>query len=264
MMILKKLLFFFYLFPFFILADNRLKTDGNHLGKARVTLKVAIEEIGYSPYNYKENGEIKGFTIDVLDYIKANSKYDFEFVTLPWPRALYLVAEGKVDLILTLFKNKKRAKTYHFIEPSYGYEINQLFTLADNNFQYNGGLKQLLPYSIGTKREFSYGKAFDSANYITKLPALTEEVLLKLLLTRRIDMAISNPYVFNQLIKKNNVISKVQAMEPYVAKTPVYLGLTKARADSKEIKETLGQLIKKFKAAPYYQVLLNKYQLNFK
>ena len=93
--------------------------------------------------------------------IKAHSKYDFEFIIMPWHSSLYLVAESKDDLILTLFKNKKREQIYHFIEPSYGYEINQFFMLNDTEFELTGELEQLTSYSIGTKREFSYGKAFD-------------------------------------------------------------------------------------------------------
>jgi polar amino acid transport system substrate-binding protein len=152
MMMLKNIIFSLCLLSCFVLANISLKPDDILAKKAKVILTVAIEEIDYFPYNYKENGEIKGFTIDFLNYIEANSKYDFEFVMLPWPRALHLVAEGKVDLVLTLFKNKKREKIYHFIEPSYGYEVNQFFTLSNSKIEFNGQLQQLSSYSIGTKR----------------------------------------------------------------------------------------------------------------
>jgi polar amino acid transport system substrate-binding protein len=264
MMMLKNIIFSLCLLSCFVLANISLKPEDILAEKAKVILTVAIEEIDYFPYNYKENGEIKGLTIDFLNYIEANSKYDFEFVMLPWPRALHLVAEGKVDLILTLFKNKKREKIYHFIEPSYGYEVNQFFTLSNSKIEFNGQLQQLSSYTIGTKRQFSYGKNFDQANYLTKLPTLTEDTLLKLLLSRRIDIAISNPYVFHQLISNNNVSDQITAIEPYVAKTPVYLGLTKGREDAQKIKAALGKLTLQFKASAYYQELLNKYQLNFK
>ncbi len=226
-------------------------------------LTVAIAEIGYFPFNFKENGEIKGFTIDILDYVAAKSKYDFEFIELPWPRALYLVEQGGVDLILTLSKNSKREQSYHFIEPSYGNEVNQLFSLNENNVEFNGQLQQLTPYSIGTTREYSYGEAFDRASYLTKLPALSEEILLKLLLGKRIDMAIANPFIFNRIIAKEKVIPQVKAIEPYIAITPVYMALTRARADAQEIQQTLGQLTQQLKSSAYYQELLDKYQLNF-
>jgi ABC-type amino acid transport substrate-binding protein len=222
-----------------------------------------MQEIGYFPFYYTENGETKGFSVDILDYLEANSKYDFEFIILPWPRAVYLVSEGQVDIILTLFKTPKREKMYHFIEPSYANEVNQLFTLRDNELEFNGQLQQLAPYSIGTVRGYSYGEDFDQASYLNKLPVLTEEVLLKLLLGRRIDILISNPLVFNQIIFKKNVSNEVKAIDPYLSLIPVYMALTKKRKDSQEINKTIGKLIQQLKVSPYYQELLDKYQLNF-
>lgn len=264
MMIFIRIILLLSLLPCFVLAQTSLKSVDFSTITERTVLTVAIEEIGYFPFNYEENGATKGFSIDVLEYFEANSKYDFEFIVLPWPRAVYLVAKGKIDLILTLFKNAKREKVYDFIEPSYGDEVNQLFTLADNKFEFNGQLEQLAPYSIGTTREYSYGEAFDQASYLTKLPALTEEILLKLLLSRRIDMAISNPLIFKRLTSKANASTQVKIIEPYVSITPVHMALTKVREDSEEIKLVLGQLTQELKSTPYYQTLLDKYQLNFK
>lgn len=258
-----KIIFLLYVFSFSALAHNSLKSEDDLSEKGKVILTVAIEEIGYFPFNYEENGKIKGFSVDILEYIEANSNYDFEFIALPWPRALYLVEQGKIDLILTLFKTSKREQSYHFIEPSYGNEVNQLFTLTDNTFEFDGELQQLTPYSIGTTREYSYGEDFDQASYLTKLPALTEKVLLKLLLGRRIDMAISNPLIFKRIISQGKVNSQVKAIEPYISITPVHMALTRAREDAHEIKQTIGQLTKKLKASADYQKLLAKYQLNY-
>lgn len=254
---------FLYLIACQAFANSDLPTNNYAQNKTKTILTVAIEEIGYPPYQYEDAGEIKGFTIDVLEYFEANSQYDFEYIILPWPRALNLVAKGNVDMILTLFKNKEREKIYNYIEPSYAFEVNQFFTLADKDINFSGDLKQLTPYLIGTRREFSYGNNFDKAYYLTKLPALTEEVILNLLLANRIDIAISNPFIFNEMILKRNVGTKVKAIKPYVELTPVYLGLTKKRADSQKINKTLNTLSKKLKKSAYYQTLLNKYQLNF-
>ncbi|MFT5294770.1 MAG: polar amino acid transport system substrate-binding protein [Colwellia sp.] len=259
-----KIIFSLYFLPLSVLAQTNVKSDDGGSKEERITLTVAMEDIGYFPFYYTENGDTKGFSVDVLNYVEAHSKYDFEYIILPWPRALHLVAEGRVDLMLTLFKTSKREQTYHFIEPSYGNEINQLFTLMNNKFQFTGQLKQLTPFSIGTVREYSYGEYFDQATYLNKLPALTETVLLKLLLAKRIDMIISNPLVFNQLILKENMITKVKAIDPIISLTPVYMALTKGRKDAQEIKETIGELTQKLKLSPYYHVLLDKYHINTK
>lgn len=252
----------FFVLPLYVFADTSVMPNSYLLTKNKVILTVAITDGGYFPYNYKEDGERKGLTIDVINYFKENSTYDFEFLTVPWPRALYLVAHGKIDLVLTLFKTPERENIYHFIEPSYGYEVNQLFTLADKNVEFNGQLQQLSPYSIGIIREYSYGENFDQANYLNKFSALTEEKLLKLLLSKRIDMVVSNPFIFNRIISKYDVTSQIRAIKPYISVTPVYIALSKGRNDSQEIKKILGQLIQKLKASLYYQELLDKYQLD--
>lgn len=240
--------------------DNSLKTAETN----KIVLTVAIEEIGYFPFNYTSNGEIKGFSIDVLNYIEENSQYDFEFIILPWPRALYLVTQGEVDLILTLFKTPERKDIYHFVEPAYGFEVNQLFTLKDKEIEFDGQLRQLMPYSIGTVREYSYGPEFDGATYLKKLPALTEPILVKLLLSERVDMMIGNPLAFNNIIAAQNLQAKFKAVTPYVALTPVHIALTKERQDAKEVLQVFKQQIENLKSTPYYQALLDKYQLNFK
>jgi ABC-type amino acid transport substrate-binding protein len=259
-----KTIFFLYTIPLFALAEQGEVLDTPLSETNKTIITVATQEIGYFPFYYAEKGKIKGFSVDVLNYIEAHSKYKFEFITLPWSRAVHLVAEGNVDLILTLFKTSKREKIYHFIEPSFANEVNQLFTLSDSNFEFNGQLQQLTPYSIGTVRKYSYGEYFDGASYLNKLPALSEEVLLKLLLNESIDMLISNPLVFQQVITKKKMGSNVKAIEPYISLIPVYMALTKEREDSLEIKKTMGKLIQNLKASPNYQKLLDKYQLNFK
>lgn len=261
---IRKIIFFLCLLPSVTFADTSAKSELSLAKKNKKTLTVAIEEIGYFPFNYQENGKTKGFSIDVLNYFKANSKYDFKFVTRPWPRALYALSLGKVDLILTLFKASNREQTYHFIEPHYAYEANQLFTLAENKIEFKGDFQQLKPYFIGTTRDYSYGEAFDQADYLNKLPALNEKVLLKLLITKRVDMIVGNPFIFKRIITQQNQSSQIKAIDPYVAITPVHMVLTKEREDSQEIKQTLEKLTKQLKASSYYQELLNKYQLNFK
>ena len=258
-----KLVFLLFTLSLSTLANTNVKSDDSSSDIEKIILKVAVEEVDYFPFNYNDNGEMKGFSVDVLKYIEANSKYDFDFVELPWPRALHLVAQGEVDLILTLFRTSKREPKYHYIEPSYANEVNQLFTLIDNKFKFYGQLQELTPYSIGTKREYSYGESFDGANYLKKLPVLTEEILLNMLLGGRIDMIIGNPFAFNEIISKKNVNAKVRAITPYVAITPVYMALTRQREDSQEVKKKFDQLTAKLKASPYYTELLNKYKLNF-
>jgi polar amino acid transport system substrate-binding protein len=261
---IKKIAFLLCFLPFFVLAKTSLKPYENLSRKNNITLTVAITEAGYFPYNYNDNGERKGLSVDILNYFESHSKYDFEFVTVPWTRGLNLVARGKIDLILTLFKTSKREKIYHFIEPPYGDEANQLITLTSSKIEFTGQLQQLTPYSIGTIREYSYGETFDKANYLNKYPALNEEVLMKMLLAGRVDSIIGNPLIFQSIVSRGNIGTKIKAILPHIALTPVHIALSKNRDDSQEIKQTFEQLTQHFKASAYYQELLIKYNINFR
>ena len=56
--VFKKLILLIYLIPLLTLANTGMDSDLLNQGKSKVILTVAIEEIGYFPYNYEENGEI--------------------------------------------------------------------------------------------------------------------------------------------------------------------------------------------------------------
>jgi polar amino acid transport system substrate-binding protein len=58
----RKLIFLLYLYPILIFANTGMNSDIFIPENGKVILTVAIEEIGYFPYNYEENGEIKGFS----------------------------------------------------------------------------------------------------------------------------------------------------------------------------------------------------------
>jgi len=263
MMILIIKTLFFYIFSVSALANSNAVLGESFPEKEKITLRVAIGDKGYTPFIQIENDEIKGFTADIFDYITANSKYNFEYIIVPWPRALVLVSNGQLDLIPIFFKTEKREQLYHFIQPSYANEVNQLFALKSNKIEFDGDLQQLLPYSIGIRREYSYGQAFDQAKNLQKSPAVNEEILLKLLLNGLVDSVISNPLVLNPFISEYNATDKVKAIEPYISTTPVFLALTKEREDSQEIKDTFEKTLKRLITTPYYQELLEKYQLNY-
>ena len=257
---IKKTLFYFLFFGVTLTILNKVSGESFPEEK-RVTLKVAIGSKGYLPFMQVDY--VKGITFDILDYISAHSKYNFEYTQVPWPRALVLVANGQLDLLPIFFKTPDREQDYLFIDPPYAKEVNQLFALNKSNIKFDGDFQKLTKYSIGMRREFSYGEAFDHATYLQKKSAVNEEVMLKLLLNELVDIVISNPFELNQLITKYSVGNKVKPLEPYVSVTPVFLALTKERNDAQEVQHTIGKILKQLLTTPYYQTLLKKYQLNY-
>lgn len=225
-----------------------------------ILLTVAVSDVDYPPYNFEENGIYQGFAIDILRHIEQHSKYRFRFVKLPWPRVLKDVESGKFDMIPTFFKTESRDKQYAFIEPNYGFEVNQLFSLVENNISYSGKLEDLSQYTIGTVREYSYGQTFDNAEMLSLKPEIDEEALVRLLLGNRTEIIIGNPMTFYDLLDQLNARDKVEALTPIVERTPVYFALTRNRADHKIIQQQFKLVIEELLQSSKYQKLLDKYQ----
>jgi len=232
-----------------------------HASEKKIILTVGFSETDYPPYNFEKDGIYQGFTIDILNYIESKSEFSFKFIKLPWPRVLQSVKKGDVDLIATLFKTKPREGIYAFIEPAYGFEINQFVSLKNKRHQYSGDLTSLTELTIGTVREYSYGKAFDQADFLNKRAVIDEGTLVKLLLGQRVDLIIGNPMTFFHILKHEFKSESVEMLNPIVERSPVYFALTKQREDYQVIQQELEQLVIQFKQSKAYQQLFDKYHL---
>ena len=139
--------------------------------------------------------------------------------------------------------------------------MNQFVSLKSNAFQYNGNLHSLSDVTIGTVREYSYGKSFDQADYLNKKAVIDEGTLVKVLLGGRVDLIIGNPMTFFHILRKEFKSEAVQMITPIIERTPVYFALTKKRNNYQSIQQQLGQIVSQFKMTAGYQKLFDKYNL---
>jgi len=233
-------------------TQNKLLSD-------KTVLTVGFSETDYPPYNFDKDGIYQGFAIDIFRHIESQSSFIFKFVKLPWPRVLQSVKNGEVDLVATLFKTASREELYAYVEPAYGFEVNQFLSLKSNAVEYDGDLRSLSDITIGTVREYSYGKAFDQAEYLDKKAVLDEATLVKVLLGGRVDLIIGNPMTFFHILKQEFKSEAVQMVSPIVERTPVYFALSKKIDNYHSIQRQFGQIVTEYKMTQDYQKLFDKY-----
>ncbi|MBU0482492.1 MAG: transporter substrate-binding domain-containing protein [Proteobacteria bacterium] len=78
--------------------------------------KVAVDR-NYAPYEFVDvDGEIKGFTPDLLQAIGKSTGVTFRLVPMDWPEAVASLADGRIDLI-NMIRTPKRQEQYEFSEP---------------------------------------------------------------------------------------------------------------------------------------------------
>lgn len=94
--------------------------------------KHLIIRVSESPPSYykNSNGEWEGIQVDIFKALMKEAQIDFDFIDLPWARALKSIKDGKIDLMSVLTKTPERQKYIDFIGVSY-YE--QMILVVKNN-----------------------------------------------------------------------------------------------------------------------------------
>ncbi len=201
------------------------------------TYKIVWEE--YPPYEYEENKVIKGLDIEILRSIEKAENVKFEFVQVPWERALRMTQTGEADGIISLFKTEERQAFLHYPNEGLAFEKNVIF--AKNT--YKGDIKtvgDLKGKTIGITSGYSYGKTFDDASGFTKDPSTDQETMFKKFVNNRYEIVISNELVGHYMLKSLN--AKDYKVLSYVADDQLlYIGISKKSANSKELLDLLNR-----------------------
>lgn len=201
------------------------------------TYKIVWEQ--YPPYEYEENNVIKGLDIEILRAIEKAENVKFEFVQVPWERALRMAQTGEADGIISLFKTEERQAFLHFPSEGLAFEKNVIF--AKNT--YKGDIKtvaDLKGKTIGITSGYSYGKTFDDATGFTKDPSTDQETMFKKFVNNRYEMVISNELVGHYMLKSLN--AKDYKILSYVADNQMlYIGISKKSVNSKEVLDLINR-----------------------
>ncbi len=63
-----------------------------------------------------ENGDVKGFAVDVMDYIARQEGWQIEYLPVSLPESIQMLSTGEADLILTLGHTEERDQRFDFSE----------------------------------------------------------------------------------------------------------------------------------------------------
>lgn len=106
------------------------------------------------PYNYEENGTLKGIAVDLLEEMtaRAGSRVDRSQVRLvPWTEGYQAVLHQNRTVLFTTVRLPERESSFKWVGPVYPY-TNVLFSRQDNNFTLRG-VEDPGPLKIGVIRD---------------------------------------------------------------------------------------------------------------
>lgn len=225
------------------------------------TLTAALAEADYPPFYFRDNGQLVGFSIEVLDHVAQQVGVNIRYRRLSWPRVLQSLEDGQVDMVTTFSNTAERAPLVVYTGIPHAVERNHLFTVNGSEAVYDGDVESLAAYRIGAITGYSYGEAFDQARYLMVERVLDEPTLVRMVLGHRFDVAVGNPYAIRRVAAQTSAADQLRFLEPPVNRSPIYMAFSRKHPQALELAASFTKAILDFKATDTYQALLTKYDL---
>lgn len=208
----------------------------------KVTKKsVVIAAADWEPYEFQENGQVKGIGVDIVTEAFNRMGYKVIKKFLPFSRAVEMLRNGEIDVITDVKKTEERQKFGIFPKESIITAYTSLFVKSDSEIKFDGNILALKPYKIGIIRDYTYGAEFDKAveDKILKVEVVDDKKQnMNKILDNRIDIYIENKLVEEVALKATNNENKIQELKPELNKTELYAYFSK--------KKNPGQMIDEF------------------
>ncbi len=153
--------------------------------------EVSLATLNWAPYVGKKL-ENHGFTAEIVSEAFKRAGYQVEIKFMPWKRVLSQVKLGKFDAGFPAYYSEERAKLYA-VSDSFIDGPLVFYKRKDKSISYKT-LEDLKPYKIGIVRGYVNTPEFDSADFLQKKLANSDEANLKKLFKEKIDLTIIDQF----------------------------------------------------------------------
>ena len=110
-------------------------------------------EMDWPPFNFNEEGEAKGFSIDYMKLLALKIDIDVEFISGPtWNEFLGMMKKRELEVMLNIVRTPDRLKYMHYTRPY----IDNPNTIISRKDQPYDSLEQLFGKTISVPKGFFY------------------------------------------------------------------------------------------------------------
>ena len=219
-------------------------------------LLVVFED--YPPYEYLEDGVVKGVNIDIVREAFRRMGVTPTFETRPWKRALAELEYGDIIALSSGFKVPGR-ETYAIFPSEYLTMVtNVIIALSASGVKIKS-LEDLRGLTIGVIREYSYGHEFDSMEGLTKVEASSNLQLLKMLLNQRMDVILGSRSGMKFMAERMGKLANIKFLYE-VGSEPLYLFFSRAHGKkAEELSHDFGQAIRSMRKDGTFKLIVDNY-----
>lgn len=190
---------------FFVLnrAPKKALTDNS------TTLRVAGDN-NHPPYEYiDENGNYKGFNVDIMNALSIELGLDIELIPMDWSEALEALEGEEVDAIQGISKTEDREKRFLFTAPTV---INSQVIFVMKETSIIAGIEDLSGASVALQEGDINYEIISSIPDVILFPKKDQKQAIDALLNGEVDACVGNKLTgvyYIQKLKKPNLVKIV-------------------------------------------------------
>lgn len=213
----------------------------------------------YPPFGYVKDGEIVGFTVDVIRLLLERTGIEGKFAMYPWARAYKMVQKKKNVLIYTLAYTKERERLFHLVGPIV-HDSEYLFKLKGRRDVIVKDFEDAKNYMVGTVRDYATHKLLLEKGFEEGRNLETthdDDMNIKKLASGRIDLMILTELVFNHRVKELGYKRDDFEKTLFVVSNDSYIGFS--RQTSPDVVSRFSEALAEMKKDGSYDSILHKY-----
>ncbi|MEN9656793.1 MAG: hypothetical protein RL571_258 [Pseudomonadota bacterium] len=142
------------------------------------------------PLNYLQQGQLQGYSVELLQIIAHNAGINIDIEVLPWARAVATADTDPNSILFTVARTPAREKQYQWLGPISKRRIVLIKLASRGNIQAKT-VEDTKKYTVGAVRESASAKKLQQLGFIPD---------------KSLDLAPNDTISFKKLIKQRNDI----------------------------------------------------------
>lgn len=204
--------------------------SGAMAGETGQEFVVVREEGHYPPFEYMEEGEVRGVHLELVALAAKHMGVKFKVVSAPWVRALHMVQSGEAHAVLFVTRTKERDKSFIFYDANVLSHITHSFLTRKRDakaVEYDGSMESLKDHVILQHHGYAYGEPYDSAEYLERHNLTSDFQVRPLLMSKRFDVAIVLREVYESMFRHERWYADLTFLEPPMNRIPQYAAFSR-------------------------------------
>jgi diguanylate cyclase (GGDEF)-like protein/PAS domain S-box-containing protein len=168
-------------------------------------IKVGVDK-DYAPYEWLENDEYKGITVDYMKRIEKIVGIEFQIVkNKSWNEIINMAKNGEIDMITSIVQTQERSKYLNFTE---FYRKSPIIIIDRGNNGFIGGLKYLNNKKVSVEKNYFMEEILKENYPNIKLQVVdSTKQALELVNSSQVDAYVGDVGLSDYLIKKYNFLN---------------------------------------------------------